>query len=237
MEIQKDVLVTLNADDKAVCLKSLRDLFYATKQIYDWIKEDTLTVEMKETLLNLVEHHTADTAKVLGYDSESEKKIKERYAEIRQANQRIHELKRKLAENTPTDGLPELLYSLRMAVNDWWHKQGFNLVTDENFGIFGFKGRFCLDIRSLSFMTRKPVTEKQNKKNRLEQMIAEGYEFEIEDRDYVLLDTPGNRERITALLKSKFPSLDISKWGNWCLHKKEGFQLRDCECYIRNLSE
>jgi hypothetical protein len=124
-----------------------------------------------------------------------------------------------------------------MAVNDWWHKQGFNLVTDENFGIFGFKGRFCLDIRSLSFMTRKPVTEKQNKKNRLEQMIAEGYEFEIEDRDYVLLDTPGNRERITALLKSKFPSLDISKWGNWCLHKKEGFQLRDCECYIRNLSE
>lgn len=237
MEIEKEKVIALSEDDKAVSLKTLSDLFYAARQLHEWVKDNTLTEEMKETLFSLIESHTANTAKVLGYNSDAEWKIEERYKEIRQANNEIHALEQKLAENTPISGLKELLYALHMGLYDWWKLQGFNLVTDDAFGIWGYKGRFYLDTRHMSFMSTHPVKEKKEHKSRLEQMMEEGYEFVIDDRDYVLLDTPNNREKITALVKAKLPSLYISKWENWCLHKKEGFQLRSFEGYIRNLEE
>ncbi|MBE1304156.1 hypothetical protein G4W71_09005 [Clostridium botulinum] len=90
----------------------------------------------------------------------------------------------------------------------------------------------------ISFASTRPVTEERKQKSRLEQMIEEGYEFAKEDRrEYVLLDTPKNRELITKLVKSKFQSIDITKWENWSLRKTEGFQLRSFECYIRDLNE
>jgi hypothetical protein len=237
MEIQKEKMVILNPDDKAVALKELSDLFYAAKQMYDWIKEDGLSEEMKDTLFSLIESHTAHASKPLGYDSNAAKVIDERYADIRKANQTIHELEKKLSENTQVTGLKELLYAMHSTLYKWWGLQGFNLVTDDSFGFYGYKGRFCLSLYHISFMSRKPVTDAKNHKNRLEQMIEEGYEIEEEDREFVLLDTPTNRSKITALVKAKFPSIDIYKWNNWCLHKKEGFQLRDFEAYIRDLSE
>ena len=69
-------------------------------------------------------------------------------------------------------------------------------------------------------------------------MIDEGYEFVKQDRrEYVLLDTPNNRQLLTTLVKTKFPSLEITKWENHCLRNHDGFQLRSFECYIRNLTE
>ncbi|NFO03148.1 hypothetical protein FDB23_03310 [Clostridium botulinum] len=90
----------------------------------------------------------------------------------------------------------------------------------------------------MSFCATRPVTEAKEKKNKLQQMIDEGYEFAEESRrNYVLLDTPKNRELITKLVKGRFPSLSISKWENWCIHNKDDFQLRSFECIIRDLNE
>lgn len=193
---------------------------------------------MKNCLFNLIESYTSEASKVLKYNSQATAKILERHADIRQANIRIHELEKMLAENTQVTGLKELFYAMYDALNKWWSIQGFNLVTDDSFGGYAYKGRFCLDTSHISFASTRPVTEKKKHKSRLEQMIEEGYEFTKEwEREYVLLDTPKNRELITKLVKSKLPSLDISKWENWRLHKKEGFKLRSFECYIRDLNE
>jgi len=238
MEIDKIKMVVLDADNKAVAMKELSDLFYAAKQIYDWLKEDNLSVDMKDTLFSLIESHTAHSAKLLGYDSNAAKEIDERYADIRNTNKKVHELEQRLAENTQIEGLKELMYAMHMALYKWWGLQGFNLVTDDEFGGSGYKGRFCLNLHRISFISSRPVTDKQNHKNRLEQMIEEGYELvEVDRHEYALLDTPVNRAKITSLVKSKFPSMDIYKWNNWCLHKQEGFQFRDFEAYIRDLSE
>ena len=237
MEIEKDKMVTLNEDDKAVSLKSLSDLFYAVKQLYDWIKEDGLSEEMKNILFSLIESRTAEASNLLGYNSKAKESIDERYKDIRQYNQEIHALKKQLAENTQIAGLTELLYEMHQALYRWWNSYGFDLITDDNFGSYGYKGRFCLGVRMLSFAARKPVTEKNKRQNQFEQMIKDGFEFEKEDSDYVLLDTQVNRDKITALVKGKFPSIEIIKWRNFVIYKKEKFQLRDFEAYIRDLSD
>lgn len=238
MNIEKEKLVALNDDDKKVALKRLSEIYNTTGELYNELKSNELTEEMKNCLFDLIEGYTSEASKVLKYDSQATTKILARHADIRQANQRIRELEKMLAENTQVNGLKELLYAMHDALYTWWNKQGFNLVTDDEFGSYGYKGRFCLDTSHISFDSTRQGTEEKEHKSRLEQMIEEGYEFAQEDRrNYVLLDTPKNRELITKLVKSKFPSLDISKWENWCLRKTEGFQLRSFECCISDLNE
>lgn len=238
MNIEKEKLVILNDDEKAIALKRLSEIYNTTGELYNELKNNELTEEMKDCLFSLIESYTSEVSKVLKYDSEATKRIDERHGDIRRANQKIHELEKMLTENTQVNGLKELLYAMHQSLYKWWNKQGFNLVTDDEFGGYGYKGRFCLDTSHISFASTRPVTEEKERKSRLEQMIEEGYEFAQEDRrEYVLLDTPKNRELITKLVKSKFLSIDISKWENWRLHKSEGFQLRSFECYIRDLNE
>lgn len=238
MDIEKEKLVVLNDDDKKVALKRLTEIYNSAGELFNELKNNELTEEMKNCLFSLIESYTSEASKVLKYDSQATAKILERHADIRKANQRIHELEKMLAENTQVNGLKELLYAMHSALYEWWGKQGFNLVTDDEFGGYGYKGCFCLDTRSISFESTRPVSEEKEHKSRLEQMIEEGYEFAQEDRrEYVLLDTPKNRELITELVKSKFPSLDISKWENWRLRKTNKFKLRSFECYIRDLNE
>lgn len=238
MKIKKEKLVILNEDNKALALKSLSELYHAVSEMYKRVKENQLDEKMKDTLFSLFESYISEASKIIGYNSKATKEIEERYADIRRANGTIHDLEQKLANNTQVDGLTKLMHAMHMAVYSWWEKQGFNLVTDDAFGVYGYKARFCLDTSYINFVSRRPVTEMKEKKSRLEQMIDDGYEFILESEDeYVLLDTENNRQKITELVKSKFPSVDISCWKNWRIYKSDKFKLRDFECYIRELSE
>lgn len=238
MDIEKEKLFILTDDDMKVVLQRLSEIYSTTGELYNQLKKNELTEEFKDCLFGLIESYTSEASKVLKYDSQATTKILARHADIRQANQRIHELEKLLSENTQVSGLKELFYDMKDALNKWWRKQGFNLVTDDEFGGYGYKGRFCLDTSHISFISTRPVTEAKEQKSRLEQMIEDGYEFTKEDRnEYVLLDTPKNRELLTKLAKSKLPSLHISKWENWCLHNKDGFKVRSFECYIRDLND
>ncbi|MGR5963179.1 hypothetical protein ACT7DN_30565 [Bacillus paranthracis] len=65
----QEKLVVLNADQKAVALKGLKDLFFATQQMHEWLSKDTLTEEMKGTLISLSESYISDVAKATDYES------------------------------------------------------------------------------------------------------------------------------------------------------------------------
>ena len=237
--VDKNKTVDLNADDKAVALKIGSDLYHCIKQLYDWIKSGELEEEMKNNMLVLAESHIADLSKILKYDSVAQKKIDERYGGIREANGKIHELKRQLADKSQIIGLKELLYEMHSSLYEWWKLQGFSLVTDDEFNSFGYKGRFCLSMSHISFMSRKPVTECEIQQTKIEQMLEEGYELEIPngDREYVLLDTPLNREKLTTLVRTKLPSIKIISWGNHLINNTEKFQLRDFEAIIYKFEE
>ena len=238
VEIVEEKMVSLNEDNKAVCLKSIKDLFFAAKQLHEWLAKDELSVEMKDTLISLVESHTADFAEVLEYDSEAAQRIDCIFGGIRQANMRIRELEHQLADKNPVSGVKELLREMHDGLYSFWNLQGFNLVTDDTFGSNGYRGRFLLSLSTISIFPGKPVTEKQNRKNKLQQMINDGYELVLVkgDREYVLLDTPTNRKKITELLRAAFQSVKIIKWNNYHL-KDDDFKLWDVEVIIYDLAE
>ena len=238
MNIEKEKLVILTQDEKAVAIKRLTEIYQTAGELHSQIKNNELTSEMKDCLFSLLESYTSEASKTLKYNSEATQRISERHADIRTANQRIHELEKMLSDNAEVSGFKELMQNMHMALYEWWTLQGFNLVTDDQFGGYGYKGRFCLDTSHISFLSTQPITESESHENRLQSMIDEGYEFVKQDsREYVLLDTPNNRQLLTVLVKNKFPSLKITKWENWCLRSREDFQLRSFEGSIKNLKE
>lgn len=232
--------IVLNPDQKAVALKSTKDLFFAAKQLHDWINTDSLSNEMAGILPSLVESHFTDVAKVLDYNSKLTKEKEERHQEIRKANARIHELEKQLGEQKPIDGLSEQLEYLSRVISDWWNEHGFHHVSDASFtrsGIYIAKFSFMLEY--LSTFSKTPVTDKRNRKERIQELIEEGWDILHEEngRSPKLVDNDNNRSRLISLIKSRFPSAKIVRTRNWLTDDDNAFTFRDIEVYIYDLHD
>ncbi|ADO59575.1 hypothetical protein [Paenibacillus polymyxa] len=232
--------VILNPDQKVVALKSTKELFFAAKQLHDWITEDNLSKKMGGILPSLIESHFTDVAKVLDYNSKLTMEQEERYQEIRRANERIHELEKQLGEQKPIDGLAEQLEYLSRVVSDWWNEYGFHHVSEASFTRSGiYKAKFSFMLEYLSTFSKTPVTDKENRKERIQELIEEGWDILHEENGYSpkLVDNDNNRSRLINLIKSRFPSAKIIRTGNWLTDDDNAFTFRDIEVYIYDLHD
>lgn len=174
--MENGVKIILNPDQKAVALKILKDMFFAVKQLHDWISGDELTQEMAGILLNLIEGHFSDISKQLNYESVLTKDKEERHQQIREANTRIRKLEKQLGESKPMDGLKEQLQFLASTVSNWWNKYGFHHVSEESFTEYGhYTAKFCFMLDHISTFSDTPVTDKRTWQERIQELTAEGW--------------------------------------------------------------
>ena len=239
MDIDRDKLVNLTADDKSVVLKELVSLNAAMKQLRENINANNLTEEMRDCLVSILNSCALNCSEMLAYDSKNSVESKIRDNMFKTINEEVRSLRKQLLKNNKSDGITEFLIELESALYKWWKSNGFSVITDTSFGAYGFNGEFSLDISLISFMSTRPVTDSECKQSKLEKMVEEGYELVKESRTcYELLDTPKNRELIISLLKNKFPSVKIMRWNNvLASNESDKFILRGFEAYIKDLSE
>ncbi|AKG36114.1 hypothetical protein [Paenibacillus durus] len=233
--------VTFTADDKAVVLKSTKDLFFAAKQLHEWISTDDLSQEMAGILPSLIESHFGEIAKQLGYESVLTKEKEERHREIRKANERIRELENQMGEARPVDGLKEQITHLTSIVSDWWREYGFRHVSDAGLTQYGFyKAKFCFMLEYMgSTFSDTPVTDKAQHKSRLEQLQEEGWNIGFDKRgnEPHLIDNDNNRTKLIKLIESRFPSAKIVRTRNHYSDRRGHYEFRDIEVYIYDLHD
>nr|WP_245916859.1 hypothetical protein [Bacillus fungorum] len=154
----------LNEDQKAVLLKALKDIHFANAQLREWVSEDSLSVEMSKTLPSLIESYFSEAAKVLNYESHLLEEKEKRYAEIKKANQTIHELQDKLGSDKPVEGLKEQLKHLSEVVSGWWNTEGFNHVHDTKYYPYGgMRVEFSFMLEHYRSFSKTPVTDKRSR--------------------------------------------------------------------------
>lgn len=238
-KVEKEKVVVLTEDNKALGLKELKDLYSAVGTLYGWIDTDTLTVDMKETLFSLIESYTATAAKYIGFDSQAQEKIDKMHKDIREANGKIYELRAKLADEGSPEIIKEFLAKGHDAIYTWWKSLGFSLVTDDSFHGYGYMAKFCTDIGHISFCSTHPSKDKEEKEDKLQKMLDDGWDLNIPNRErsYYVLDTQNNRDKLLTLVRSKFPSAKINKWVNWNLGQGDDFYIRDFEVIIYDYQE
>lgn len=238
--MNQEQLIELTPDQKAVCLKTTKDMFFAVKQLHEWIEKDSLSKEMSGILPSLIESHFSDLSKLLNYESVLTKEKEERHLQIRKANERIRELENQLGEGKPIDGLKEQLKYLADIVSKWWNKYGFHHVSDEEFTEYGqYKARFCFMLDHISMFSDTPETDKKNKKDRLKELSDEGWDIVYDDngRSPELLDNDNNRKRLIKLIEGRFPSAKVVRTRNHYSNKNGDYKFRDIEVYIYNLRD
>ena len=129
-QMEQEPLVTLDEDQKAVALIELQELHRVASYLYESVKKDQLTEEMRRVLCSLCEAHTTRAAEILGYDLDLTEEREKRYVEIRTANMRIHELEKQLGCCDITNVVPKKLQLLSRLIRDWWGMEGFGYVSD-----------------------------------------------------------------------------------------------------------
>jgi hypothetical protein len=238
--------VVLNEDQKAMLLKDTKDLFFAAKQLHEWLEKGQLLKDMSAVLPSLIESHFVSISKALDYSSHLTKEHEERHIEIRRANQRAHDLEKQLASSKPIDGLAEQLEGLYRTVYDWWKDEGFRHISDVDFtshGSMKVEFSFMLDTSSDVLFSDTPVTNAKNKVNKIKKLIEDGFELEKESensRSWEVMDTPNNRRLLSVMLIKRFPSINISKIDSWAKGGKnnnEKWTIWRIEAYVHDLRD
>jgi len=230
-------LVELTPDERAVAMRHTHELVGAAAHLHEKVKAGTLTEEMRGILLGLCEHELANAALVLGYSSDLAAEVDRRHAELRAANQRVHELEQQLGASRTTDGLSELIQRLRGNVETWWTAEGLGHVPE--FAIGGW-GVCRVEFSCHLFGPHdgdNPVTAEQNHLAWLASLPYTLYNRGHSELD--VLDTDANRSRLVELLTGRFPSLRVAEWKNHVLTGKgeHAWGLRSAVCYIYDLAE
>lgn len=238
-----DKKLELNEDQKSVLLKVLKDIHFANAQLREWVSKDLLSIEMSKTLPSLIESYFSEAAKVLNYESYLLEEKEKRYAEIKKANQKIHELQGKLGSDKPVDGLKEQLKHLSEVVSEWWNTEGFNHVHDTNYYPYGgMRVKLSFMLEHCRSFSKTPVTDKRSREEHIQYLREMGFEFADFEKGRSekldLIDNHQNRSLLIKMLTERFPSLEVHSFSNHSSYsKKEIFIIKHIDASIYNLSD
>jgi hypothetical protein len=217
--------------------KASDDLRFAMAHLTQELAKGLLSEGMKETLASLIETYSQSITESLGYKGALHSKKEERFAEIRKLNEDNRELRKQLGEkNTPED-VRESLKNLADNFKRWWNIEGFGHCSDESFGGYGFKAKLSGMITDAYYSRDKDADTEDEKADKLRKFGFEVVGEGKHSRDYKIPATENNLLKLTELLKSKYPCVDIFETTLYSGRGKETSEIRSVEIFISNFDE
>jgi len=240
-----DSIIALNADQTAVATKLILELQQAMGTIASVLKgpdasvfKDGLPRGLATNCLSVAEHRMADLGKLLGVATDSAAEMENRFARVRAANMRIHELEAQLGTAQGPDVTKACLRMLDTQLNSWWDLEGFGHISDIAFGKHGCKVKFsCSLFGDFSFQSETPVSDKERRAMWHESLKERGFVLDQEDRDWDIRDCDESREALLKLFALRLPSAKVISFDNHHYGRSGGFKLRGLEVYIHELAE
>ncbi|KVS52215.1 hypothetical protein WK39_26515 [Burkholderia cepacia] len=236
-----EATLTLSADQQAVARKKISDMHHAVATILSVLKEGAeIDAELATNCVKVAEFNLADLCKTLGVETFSAKEREQRYADLRAANIRIHDLETQLGSTVAPEALQSALKNISEHLNRWWLRDGFGYVHDLQFGAYGVcHGKFSCSLHGAFPIldSDTPVSDKRSRASWLESLRARGFELVRDDRDWAIADCDANRAALVDLITKNIPSAKVFKFENVNRWRSSGFVLRHAEVYINQLAE
>ncbi|PVX86440.1 hypothetical protein [Paraburkholderia unamae] len=235
-----EATLTLSADQQAVARKKITDLHHAVGTIYSIVKEGRpLDAGLATNCVKVAEFNLSDLCKTLGVETFSSKEREQRYADLRAANMKVHELEAQLGGTVTPEATQHTLKNMADHLNRWWDIEGFGHISEISFGQYVCKVDFSCslfgDFRILDSET--PVSDKGRKVDWHDSLRDRGFALANEDRDWSLVDNDANRQVLIDLFGARLPSSKVHKFENYSRRKSQDFSLRSVEVYIYKIAE
>lgn len=233
-------IVTLNADQKAVALKKVRDTISALGHLGNLIETESLEVGHGLNVLHVAEYSLADISKLTKIETDSAAERERRHAQLRAANMRVHELERQMGEAAGVAHVQMGIRDLGKKLNSWWDLEGFGHISSIRFTDYGN----CEVVFSCMLFGRyhiidspTPLSDKERKALWLKSLEERGFLLcdDPDEKDHIQ-DCDATREALCQLFASRLPSAKVIEFTN---HRSRlrGFHLRDVKVFIYNLED
>lgn len=238
--------VVLNEDQKAVVEREVKSTYSALSTLFDWVKSDSLTTEMKETLPKLVDGYMQVIKETIGFTGEESEREKEMTESIGQYYQKqINDLQQALEQQQSISSISANATIAFKKIDKWWDIEGFDYIREKSITAGGnvlLELGFMMDSFTSRY-SKTPVSDKEILKTKVQYLIEKGFEFTPKKRGYGLdvVDNDNNRKLLMALVKQAFPTAKIYKFENHLRRtdneKDDYFILRSVEVIIYDLNE
>lgn len=210
---------TFNEEQLATLAKACQNLGFGASLVKKLAQDQKLTDEMAHTHASYLENNFIDLAEVLDFASHLAKEQEKRYADIKAANDTIRELRTQLGSSKPVEGLKEQLKVLSDAVRTWWNVEGFHHVHEMTFHPYGgLEVEFCFMLDHYRVRATSEHTTPRTRAEHIAHLQQMGFEFADFEKgrseQLSLVDTSHNRTLLLNLLRTRFPSIVVTSWGN-----------------------
>lgn len=233
---------TLTPDELACLKKELSEDLFATKCLLDFIAKGEVDQHMAYSILSVKEARLGDLTTLTGIELDSPLARNERYAALRQANERIRALESEIGAAVTAAHVGKALKVLSERLEYWWDVEGFGHTSETQFNKHGsLEVKFCCtlfgDIRLHD--SKRPVTEKQSREEWHQSIADRGFELSREagERDPSIVDNDNNRRLLGELFSKHFPSACITQTSNYFNVRTGKMELRDVTVFFRSLAE
>lgn len=203
-------LTSLTKDQRSVLLKESKTMLFTMQNLFSKIQDESLTDDMKTTMLRLLELQYGKVCELLGFNSETRHLLDERFASSKAAYQRIEELEKKLADVSIDHQLPFVLKEKENRIRDWWNELSFQYVEKVNFHSYYTEVELGFII-STPFLSDTPETDRDIFEKRLKHYHELGMDIPKGPIGYEMMDTKINQAILTDLIATRFPSATIAK--------------------------
>lgn len=233
--------ITVTADQAVVIARDVRTTCTGLMHLAETLnKQQEVSIDLAQSVLYIAEATVGDVGKRLGVQTESAAQREERYAQIRAANLRVHQLERQLGEGESATRTKMQIRNLADKLEYWWRTKGFGHVSDLNFTNYG-----VLDARLSCHLfgdfrlthSETPVSDKVSKQQWHQQLRDQGFVLqEKRGEDVEVVDCDQSREALRSLIRSALPSATIHSVSNHSSHDG-GLVMRDVHVYLHELEE
>ncbi|WP_018607167.1 hypothetical protein [Uliginosibacterium gangwonense] len=229
--------IHLNEDQQELAQRAIRDLRFGVSALSKGIKEsEGLDSQLAFNVLRCCDHNLSALGEVLGIPTQTGQEIEERYARLREANERIHYLEGQLGTSQAPAATQASLKHMCEQIRAWWELEGFGHVSSIRFGDDGCEVDFCCSLFGYSSsFSKTPASDRQQRKLWRESLVERGFVLTGVDRDASPIDSDHNREILSLLFVSRLPSSVIMSFENQCSDKKS--LMRGVKVFIRSIEE
>lgn len=210
------------------------------------MKNDSLTVEMKETLPSLVDSYMNNVKESIGFTGEESERETEMKESIGQHYQnQVKELQQALANQNSIAGISANAKLAFEKIDKWWDIEGFDYIHEKSITANGnveLELGFMIDSLTSRY-SKTPVSDKEMLKTKVQYLTEKGFQFTPKKRGYGLdvIDNDNNRKLLIEMVKQAFPTAKIFTFSNYLRRtnneKEDYFILRGFEVMIYDLNE
>ncbi|MCA1066077.1 hypothetical protein QTG56_25695 (plasmid) [Rossellomorea sp. AcN35-11] len=238
--------LNFNQDQKEVVEREIKQAYSSMATLLEWVKDDSLSEDMKETLPKLVDNYMNTVKETIGFTGKESEREKEMTESIGQYYQKqINDLEKALESQQSISSIAANVELAFKKIDKWWDVEGFNFIKERSItagGIAKLELGFMIDSFTSRY-SKTPSSDKEKLKTKVEYLMEQGFTFTPKRRGYGLdlIDNDNNRNLLEVMIKKAFPSARIWSFNNLLRRTNkeddDHFILRSVEMTVIDLGD